>query len=142
MNDFRLFAHGQAFDPDAFLAKGTLDFDGVWRKGELGHGQPQSGVIFKTLGNGKSLSIFDQDRIAIAYLHANRDALVELAKHPDVTTFILGLQYHIRLEASTVGFCFRGPSALLTHLCNAIGIDLTIYVTLDRPELYGHTEDN
>lgn len=126
INEFRLFAHGIAFDPDAYLATTTLKFDGVWLKGELRHDHPKSSGVFKVLGDGPTLPIFEQERIAITYLSVNREALQVLARTPGVTTFILGLQYHIKLEEGTVGFAM-GPSAPLMRLALEIGISPTFY---------------
>lgn len=92
MNEFRLFAHGVEFDPDAYLASAPLKFDGVWRKGESGHNHPKSSGVFKVLGDGRTVPILEQERIAIQFLSANREALKALAQHPQVTTFILGLR--------------------------------------------------
>ena len=131
MNQFRLFAHGVAFDPDAYLAEAPLKFDGAWHKGEGGHDHPKSSGVFKMLGNGRTLPIFEQERIAVEFLSANREALKVLAKYPGVTTFILGLQCHIELEPGTIGFCM-GPSALLMWHCLDIGVSPTFYVSLDR----------
>ena len=131
INEFRLFAHGEAFDPDTYLATTTLKFDGVWHKGESGQDHPKSSGVFKVLGDGRTLSIFEQERIAIDYLTANREALRALAREPGVTTFILGLQYQIELEEGTIGFCM-GPSARLMKLALDIGIAPTYYVTIDR----------
>jgi hypothetical protein len=36
MNEFRLFAHGVAFDPVAYLASAPLKFDGVWHALDIG----------------------------------------------------------------------------------------------------------
>jgi|GEM_PF-5436835 len=131
MNEFQLFAHGVEFDPDAYLSISPLNFDGVWHKGESGYDHPKSSGVFKVLGDGCTLPIFEQEQIAIEYLSANRDALKALAQHPHVTTFNLGLQYHIVLDATIVGFCM-GPSAQLMWHCLDIGITPTYYVTLDR----------
>src|SRR5262245_61275935 len=131
MNEFRLFAHGVEFDPDAYLASAPLKFDGVWRKGESGHDHPKSSGVVKVLGDGRTVPTCEQERIAIEYLSANREALKALAQHPQVTTFILGLQYHLVLDGNTIGFCM-GPSARLMRHCLDIGISPTYYVTLDR----------
>lgn len=133
INEFRLFAHGPAFDPDVYLATTTLKFDGVWRKGELRRDHPKSSGVFKVLGDGPTLPLFEQERIAIAYLSTNREALQVLARTPGVTTFILGLQYHIQLEEGMVGFVM-GTSAPLMKLALEIGISPTFYVTMDRRE--------
>jgi hypothetical protein len=130
MNEFRLFAHGETFDLDAYLASTTLKFDGVWHKGESGHEHPKSSGVFKVLGDGRTVLIVEQELIAIDYLTANREALKVLAREPGVTTFILGLQYHIELEEGTIGFCLL-PSARLMSLAIEIGIEPAYYVTID-----------
>src|SRR5438094_10563540 len=98
MNEFRLFAHGVDFDPDAYVASTPLKFDGVWHKGESGHDHPKSSGVFKVLGDGQKVPLSEQEKIAIEYLSTNREALKALTKYPGVTTFILGLQYHIELD--------------------------------------------
>jgi hypothetical protein len=131
MNEFRLFAHGVAFDSDAYLAEAPLTFDGVWHKGEAGNDHPKSSGVSKALGDGRAVSIVEQEQIAIEFLSANREALKGLATYPGVTTFILGLQYHIRLDEGTIGFCLS-PSARLMSQALDIGIAPIYYVTLDR----------
>lgn len=130
MNEFRLFAHGVDFDVDAYLATAPLKFDGVWRKGESGHNHPKSNGVFKLLGDGRTVPIFEQERIAIEYLSANRDGLKALSRNPQVTTFILGLQYHILLESDIIGFSM-GLSAELMRNCLDVGISPMYYVTFD-----------
>jgi hypothetical protein len=140
MNEFRLFAHGVDFDPESFLASTSLQFDGVWHKGESGRNHPKSSGVFKVLGDGQKVSIFEQEKIAIEYLSANQEALKALAKYPGVTTFILGLQYHIELEPGTIGFCM-GPSASLMWHCLDIGVSPTFYVSLDRRREWESEQD-
>src|SRR5690242_20181644 len=60
MHEFRLFAHGADFDPDAYLASTQLAFDDVWRKGDRGGSHPKSSGVYKVLGDGKVLSIAEQ----------------------------------------------------------------------------------
>lgn len=131
MNHFELFAHGDSFDPDAFLATTPLRFDSAWHKGDKGRGHPKSNGIKKVLGDGATIPLYEQERIAIDYLVAHRDALKSLAQFPGVTTFILGLHYHVVLDESTVGFCV-GPSAGLMSCALDIGIEPMFYVTLAR----------
>jgi hypothetical protein len=60
-NHFEVFAHGEAFDPDAYLSTAPLKFDGVWRKGESNvPNHPKSSGVFKTLGDGLTLPLFEQ----------------------------------------------------------------------------------
>lgn len=138
MNHFGIFAHGESFDPDAFLAATTLRFDEVWHRGDRRPGHPASNGVRKVLGDGLTIPLHEQERIATDYIVANRDGLKALAQAPGVTTFILGLQYHIVLDESTVGFCM-GPSAGLMSRALDIGIEPTFYVTLDRADRDGRT---
>ena len=131
MNEFRLFAHGVAFDSDAYLAEAPLKFDGGWHKGEAGNDHPKSSGVFKVLGDGRTVPLFEQEQIAIEFLSANREALKALATYPGVTTFILGLQYHIKLDESTIGFCVGPSSQLMSHALD-VGLEPIYYVTLDR----------
>jgi hypothetical protein len=123
MNEFRLFAHGTDFDPDAYLASTRLKFDGVW-----GTNQTSGGTrgVYKLLGDGQAIPIHEQQKIAVEYLEANRDELKALAAYPGATYFILGLQYHVQLYPGLIGFCM-GPSKRLMRYA----LD-TYYVTLDR----------
>jgi hypothetical protein len=137
VNHFTLFAHGQSFDVDAFLNATTLRFDEVWRRGD----QPRYSCIespYKTsgvevvLGDGRTIPFLEQDGVAIEYLEAHRNELRAVAKFPGVETFILGLQYHVRLEEGLTGFCM-GPSPRLMWHALDIGVRPTYYVTFDRP---------
>jgi hypothetical protein len=118
-NHFQVFAHGVAVDPDACLASTTLGFDGVWRKGERGFDHPKSNGVFEMLGDGRTLPISEQQRIAIDFLSTQRDALRAVAAFPGVTTFILGLQH--RANKSWAAFCL-GPGPRLMDLALDIGI--------------------
>jgi hypothetical protein len=126
-NDFRIFAHGDDFDVDLYLTTSTLHPDQVWRRRHLGL---TSGVVF-TLGDGLSLRFDDQEKIAIAYLKANRDELRALAKFKGTETFILGFQYVCKLAEPHVGFCLSPSSELMWHALDT-GIRPVFYVTLDR----------
>ena len=136
MNAFRLFAHGREFDVDAFLATTTLRPDHVWHRGDqrrdacVESRHPTSGVEYE-LGDGRTLTLPEQEKIAIEYLSANQEALRVLAKWPGVTTFILALQYQLELGPGTFGFTIR-PSALLMEHALAVGVSPTFYVWLDR----------
>jgi len=136
VNEFRLFAHGEAFDVDAFLASTTLRPDYVWRRGDqrryacIESRHPTSGVDF-VLGDGLTVPFLTQEGIAVAYLKAHRDALRALAGFPGVTTFNLGLQYRTAFESNVIGFSL-GPSAKLMWHCLDVGCRPTYYVTLDR----------
>ena len=125
-----MFAHGATFDPHLFLTETTLEFDDVWQNN---YGGDRSAGVSKSLGDGLTIRIFEQEKIAIEYLAANTNSLKALAKYPGVSTFILGLQYHIELDAGTLGFSM-GPSALLMWHCLEIGIEPVFYVSLDHHE--------
>ena len=91
----------------------------------------KSSGVFKMLGNGRTLPIFEQERIAVEFLSANREALKALATYPGVTTFILGLEYHITVDEGMIGFCVCPLAQLMAHALE-IGIEPIYYVTLDR----------
>jgi hypothetical protein len=137
MNEFRLFAHGETFDVDAFLAATKLRPDHVWRRGDqrryytcIDSPHPTSGVEF-VLGDGMTVPFLEQEGIAIEYLKAHREELRALAQFPGAETFILGLQYHTGLEDGVVAFSM-GPSPLLMWHALDVGVRLNYYVTLDR----------
>ncbi|MEX2171256.1 MAG: hypothetical protein WD851_18190 [Pirellulales bacterium] len=139
MNHFKLFAHGEEFDVDAFLAVTPLTIDRTWRRGDLrGHPEfiqdrhPTSGVEI-CLGPGRTLSDGEQDRIAAAFLEVNEDALKALAQFPGVTIFILGLHHYVELMPNVVGFCMS-PSARLMYFALRVGLTPTFYVDLDRKD--------
>lgn len=136
MNEFRLFAHGEAFDVDAFLASTALRPNYVWRRGDqrsfscVESHHPTSGVQF-VLGDGLTVTFEEQECIAIAYLKVHREELRALARLPGVDTFVLGLQYRAAFESNVIGFCLR-PSAQLMWHCLDVGCEPIYYVTLDR----------
>jgi hypothetical protein len=144
MNEFRLFAHGEAFDVDAFLAKTTLRPDRVWRRGDqrryacVESKHPTSGVEF-FLGDGWVVPLPDQEAMAIAYLKARRDELRALAQFPGVETFILGFQYVCELDGGLLGFCL-GPSAQLMWHALDTGVQPNYYVMLDRRRECGNED--
>lgn len=136
MNHFRLFAHGESFDVDAYVARSPIQFDGVWRRGEqrkyacIESLHPTSGIE-KYVGDGSQIPFLDQDQMAIDFLASQTEALRELGEYPGVDTFSLGLQYQTELRGGTIGFSL-GPSAeLMWHALN-VGIDLRYFVVLDR----------
>ena len=136
MLEFRLFAHGAAFDVDAFLASTTLIPDFVWRHGDqrryacIDSRHVTSGVEF-LLGDGATVPLPEQECIAVAYLETHRDALRALARCPGVDAFILGLQYRTTVESNVIGFSL-GPSGQLMRCCSDVGCEPVYYVTLER----------
>jgi hypothetical protein len=136
MNEFRLFAHGLAFDLDAFLVSTALRPDYIWRRGDqrryacVDSRYASSGVEF-ALGDGLTITLLHQERVAVAFLTAHRDALRALGRFPGMDTFILGLQYRTAFASNVVGFCLA-PSAPLIGHCLDVGCEPVYYVTLDR----------
>jgi hypothetical protein len=131
---FHIFAHGETFDVDAFLATSTIHPDYVWRRVP----RETSGIeIF--LGDGREISLVDQEDLAIAYLKTHRDELRALAQFPGVDTFILGLVWICKPEC--LGFCV-GPSPQLMWQALDIGILPQYYVTIDGrgTDTYGRQE--
>ena len=144
MNDFHIIAHGEEFDVDAYLARATLRPDFVWRRGDqrrqacVESRHETSGVEFD-LGDGLSIPLWEQERIAIAYVKEHRDELSALGQFPGARVFILSLQYHFELAPATIGF-WVDPSAPLMRHCLDIGIHLTYHVRLDRRREWGIEE--
>ena len=136
MNHFTLFAHGEAFDVDAYVSKTSLRFDHVWRRGDqrryacVPSKHPTSGVE-RVLGDGSAIPLPQQQDIAVEFLSQNRRALLELAGQPGVDTFVLGLHYEIKLREGIVGVCM-GPSDELMKLALDLRIKPNFYVVLDR----------
>lgn len=146
MNEFRLFALGEAFDLDAFLSTTTLHPDYVWRRGEqrryacgVDSRNPTSGVEF-VLGDGQQIPLSEQDRIAIDYLSANREELKALAKFPGVTAFMLGLQFDFELAVGTIAFTMGLSALLMRHLLD-VGVEPVFFVTLDRSREWENEDD-
>jgi len=136
-NQFIIFAHGEEFDADAFLAQTALTFDKSWRRGqpkypggEVLHGT--SGVQL-ALGDGRVIPIPEQERMACEFLQANRDSLRDLASWPGAVHRILGLQYHLELTPGIGGICMGPPPGLMQVLLD-VGFRPTYYVTIDHLE--------
>lgn len=136
-NEFRIFAHGEAFDVDAFLATTTLRPEYVWHRGDqrryacVESKHPTSGVEFIP-GDGRVVPFLEQEQIAITYIQAHRDELQALAGYPGVQTFILGLQYICELDESLIGFCIGASHRLMRHALD-VGVEPNYYVGLNRP---------
>jgi len=130
MNHFELFAHGESFDVDAYVASSPLRFDLVWHGGD---GCYQTSGVSITLGDGATIGVFEQERLAREFLCTNREVLRELGSYPGVETFILGLHYQAELTGGTSGFCLGPPPGLMSH-CLDIGIRPVYYVVVDRKQ--------
>ena len=129
-----IFAHGETFDVDGFLAASTLRPDFVWRRNP----RITSGMEF-LLGDGRTISAVEQEEIAISYLKTHRNELRGLAQSPGLEAFILGLVYICPLRAT--GLCL-GPSPQLMWHALDIGIAPTYYVTVDgRATTLSSTDD-
>ena len=144
MNDFHIIAHGEEFDVDAALATTTLRPDLVWRRGdqrsvcsESRH--PTSGIEL-SLGDGLSVSLWDQEKIALAYLQDHQEELRVLRQCPGLKWLILSLNYVFRLDASTIGF-WVDPCRPLMRDCLDFGVHLTYHVRLDRRNEWGIEDD-
>ena len=123
-NYFKLFAQGTDFDVDAYVEQSSLEFDTVWHLGEP-H-RRSSGCEIK-LGDGNSIRLEEQDRIAVEYLETNEEGLRELAGHEGVDSVILGLHY--RATAHMAAFCME-PSERLMHFALRTGVSPVFYVEL------------
>jgi hypothetical protein len=103
---FHIFALGETFDVDAFLARSSLHPDFVWRR--IGNG-PTNGLEI-LLGDADKATLREQEETAVNYLREHRDELRALASFPGVEALNLGLVY--RVGPNHLGFCL-GPSRAL-----------------------------
>jgi hypothetical protein len=122
-----IFAHGETLDVDALLANSTLRPDFVWRR----KAPSTSGVEF-VLGDGRAISLRDQEDIAITYLKAHRDELRSIATFRGVDAFILGMVYIAKLEEGVTGVALDWPPELMKPALDA-GITPIHYIQYDRP---------
>ena len=105
---FHIFALGETFDVDAFLAQSSLSPDFVWRR--TGNG-PTNGLEI-LLGDADQTTLREQEAIAVKYLTEHRDELRALASFPGVEAVNLGLVYRVR--PNQLGFCLGPSRALMT----------------------------
>lgn len=143
MNDFHILAHGEEFDVNAFLATTTLRPDLVWRRGDqrsaCSKSRHSTSGFQLSLGDGLSVSLWDQEKMALAYLQDNQEELRSLRLCPGLKFLILSLNYFFKLDPSTVGF-WVDPSRPLMRHCLDIGVHLTYHVRLDRRIEWGIEE--
>ncbi len=142
MNAFSIYASGEDFDVDEFLSSSSLVPTRVTRRGEAKSASPQSGHYEKNcvafeLGDGNSIAVSEQEKIAVAFLKANRDELRTLAHLPGVTDFTLWL--HCRQEKvrpNLYAFSIGTSSSLMWHVLDT-GCALYHWISLE----YEDTED-
>jgi hypothetical protein len=120
---FHIFALGETFDVDAFLARSSLRPDFVWR--QMGNG-PTNGLEI-LLGDVDRTTLQQQEEIAVNYLSAHRDELRCLASFPGVEALNLGLVY--RVGPNQLGVCL-GPSRALMISALDSGVRPNYYVTI------------
>ena len=134
MHHFALFALGESFDPDAFLATTTVPFDGTWRKGRV---HPVTNGVRQVLGDGWATLWSEQERIAIDFLTKHRDGLLALAGFPGVTTVALGLHHHA--EKGQREFCLSPSARLMRQALDAGVQTLLIHHVRHPPTVGGRT---
>lgn len=125
---FHIFGLGEAFDVDAFLATSKLRPDFVWKR--LGNG-PTNGLEL-LIGEGDTLPLPEQEKIAIAYLETHREELRALAQFPGLAALNLGLVYRCSLDAT--GFCVGPSRELMQHALDA-GVTPRYYGTLQGRQI-------
>jgi hypothetical protein len=143
MNAFAIYASGDDFDVDSFLASSSLVPTRVSRRGELLGGSNSTNSRYANsslaveLGNGRAVSIPEQESVAIVFLQQHRQELRSLAQFPGVTSLRLGLQYHTVAERNLRGFAMYTSSSLMWHLLD-VGCELSHFVSVD----YSDAEDS
>jgi len=118
-----IFAHGETFDVDAFLADSTLHPDYVWRREP-----PNTSGIEFLLGDGRAIRPAAQEELAMSYLASHRQELKKLRCFPGVEYLILGLVRICPVEATGIAVT---PSVKLLQQADELGIVSTYYVTID-----------
>ena len=117
-----IFAHGETFDVDAFLATSTLRPDYVWRRE-----RPLTSGIELLLGDGR-IRPAEQEELATAFLKTHQQELKDLRCFAGVETLILGLVYICLVEATGIAVA---PSPQLIRQAANLGIVPIYYVTID-----------
>jgi hypothetical protein len=120
---FHIFALGETFDVDAFLAQSTLHPDFVWHR--MGNG-PTNGLEI-LLGDADKATLCEQEEIAVNYLREHRDELRALVSFAGVEALNLGLVYSVPPHAT--GFCV-GPSRALMIQALDSGVRPNYYCTI------------
>jgi len=118
-----IFAHGETFDVDAFLAASTLRPDYVWRRE-----RPLTSGIELLIGDGRKIPPSEQEELAMAYLKAHQQELKDLRCFPGVETLILGLVYICPVDSTGIAVT---PWSQLVLQADDLGIVPTYYVTID-----------
>lgn len=137
-NQFRLFAVGDDFDVDAYLPTTILEFDTVWRRGDIRgceyfHDRYPTSGIAKSLGDGLTLTPDEQDDLAIEYLKHNVEPLRELAVFPGVETVRLGLHWKIDNSPGIISTAVRLSPQLMLYALKA-RVEPLIYLHFVQPE--------
>jgi len=134
MNQFTIYALGEDFDVDAYVAQSSLRFERVWHRGDqlpttcITAGYKSNGCSHE-LGDGFELPIWEQEAIADEFLRENGEGLRELRATLGVTALNLGLLYPVVRDEGLVGFCM-GPSLSLMWAAVSAHVELTYYVEL------------
>ena len=118
-----IFAHGESFDVDAYLAGSTLHPDYVWRREP-----PDTSGIEILLGDGRTMPPPAQEELAMTYIASHREELRKLQCFPGVEYLILGLVRICPIDATGVGVT---PCVELLQQADELGIVSTYYVTID-----------
>jgi len=118
-----IFAHGETFDVDAFLAASTLHPHYVWRRQ-----RPLTSGIELMLGDGRRMRPAEQEQLAAAFLKAHQQELIKLRGFAGVETLILGLVYICPVEATGIAV---SPSPQLIRQADELGIVPIYCITID-----------
>jgi hypothetical protein len=129
-----LFAHGEGFDVDAFLPTTTLAWGKVWRRDEPlfagAESRHTTSGVELTLGDGLTLPLREQERLARAFLAANRDALRALSAFPGARHRYLRLQKRVDVAGGAIGIGV-GPSLCFMRALVDAGFEPHYYVAIE-----------
>lgn len=117
LSHFKFMVHGETLDVDAVVARSLFAFDRVWRRGGVRTTDaeiiPRTSGVEKHLGDGRVISVADQEAQACAFFEAHRDALRALAAFPGADVRLLGLHQPVDLRPGTTGLGIRPGTRLM-----------------------------
>lgn len=136
MNQFKIIAHGENFDVDAFLAGVSLSPSKLWHKGDVlyGHKERDTSGFEIALGDGETLDNWSQQKIASEFIMANFQDLKSCGNCHGMQHYKLFIQEQVEITPDVCGIFTRlAPELLkLTILVKMEAVTYVQLVRLDR----------